>query len=84
MIANHGFRIRRLSDSHTQLPTIAPSLFAEYHAQLGEKDQAFEWLETAYDQRDGQLSFLNVMPLWDPLRDDPRFHDLLRRMNLEP
>ena len=48
------------------------------------KDQALEWLETAYEQRDGRLIFLKVVPLWDPFRDDPRFQDLLRRMNLEP
>ena len=58
--------------------------FAELYSQLGERDQAFEWLETAYEQRDGTLIFLKVMPHWDPLRDDPRFTDLLLRMNLEP
>jgi serine/threonine-protein kinase len=63
---------------------VSPIEFAEYHAQLGEKDHAFEWLEKANTERVGLLYFLNVEPLWDPLRDDPRFQDLLRRMNLEP
>ena len=63
---------------------VAPTTMAELHGRVGEKDQAFEWLERAYDQRHGQLIYLGVVPGWDPLRDDPRFHDLPRRMNLEP
>jgi serine/threonine-protein kinase len=51
------------------------------HAGLGEKDQAFEWLERAYEVRDQGLLFLKVGPDLDPLRSDPRFQDLLRRMN---
>jgi len=59
-----------------------PANTAMYYAQLGDKDQAFAWLEKAYEKRDGYIFLLKVHPLWDPLRDDPRFHDLLRRMNL--
>jgi tetratricopeptide (TPR) repeat protein len=54
------------------------------YAGLGEKDQAFEWLEKAYEERDQGLSFLKVDPTLDPLRSDPRFQDLLRRMNFPP
>ena len=61
-----------------------PTGVAILHAQLGEKDQAFEWFEKAYEERDGGLIFLNINRSSDPLRDDPRFHDLLQRMNLEP
>ncbi len=50
---------------------------------LGEKDQAFLWLERVYQERES-ASRINVYPQFDPLRDDPRFTDLLRRMNLEP
>jgi tetratricopeptide (TPR) repeat protein len=57
---------------------------AEVNAYLGDKDQAFEILEIAYQERNGILIYLNVHPWYDPLRDDPRFHDLLRRMNLDP
>ena len=63
---------------------LRPTSFVAIYAQLGEKDEAFEWLEKAYEERDVQLPFLTVEPLYDPLRDDPRFHDLLGRMNLEP
>ena len=58
--------------------------FYKSYAHLGEKDQAFEWLEKAYEGREGPMIFLNVFPYYDSLRDDPRFTDLLRRMNLEP
>jgi hypothetical protein len=51
------------------------------HAGLGEKDQAFEWLERAYAERDKGMLFLLVDQTLDPLRSDPRFDDLVRRMN---
>jgi len=50
---------------------------------LGDKDQAIRWLENAYDERSSQITWLKVDPTWDPLRGDPRFQDLLRRMGLE-
>jgi len=62
---------------------VDPTSFAYYHAQLGEKERAFEWLEKAYKEREG-LVYLKVDPRWDPLHDDPRFQDLLLRMNLAP
>jgi tetratricopeptide (TPR) repeat protein len=51
------------------------------YAGLGEKDQAFEWLERAYKAHDKGMCFLRIDPPLDPLRSDPRFQDLLRRMN---
>ncbi len=55
------------------------------YAYLGETDQVFEQLEKAYEERDANgLRGLQTHPAYDPLRDDPRFQDLLRRMNLEP
>jgi len=63
---------------------VSPRSIAVIHGKLGEMDQAFEWLERAYEERDGILVYLNAAPFFDPLRDDPRFQDLLRRMNLEP
>ncbi len=61
---------------------VPPTEFIVIHAALGEKDQAFELLEKAYDEHEGTLWLLKVSPKFDPLRDDPRFQDLLRRMNL--
>ncbi len=61
---------------------VRPIFIARIYAQLGNEEQAFEWLEKAYEERD--LVGIKVDPHLDPLRDDPRFQDLLRRMNLEP
>jgi len=47
---------------------VPPTMFASALARLGEKDQAFEWLEKAYEQRDADLMYLKN-PVWDPLRD---------------
>ena len=49
---------------------------------LGQKDKAFEWLEKAYEER--SIYSIKADPAYDPLRSDPRFADLLRRMNLQP
>jgi len=50
---------------------------------LGDKDKTFEWLEKSYADRSINLNEgLKASPIFDPLRSDPRFADLLRRMNL--
>jgi tetratricopeptide (TPR) repeat protein len=62
-----------------------PAIFrAIIYTGLGERDQAMEWLEKANAERSGIGVPWNpkVFPLFDPLRSDPRFQDLLRRMGL--
>lgn len=61
---------------------IPPTYFGMIHAGLGDKDQAFAWFEKAFAERADGLTWLNVEPMVDPLRDDPRFHDLIRRIGL--
>jgi len=53
------------------------------YAGLGDKTESLAWLERAYENKEGVmwLHFLRVSPCFDGLRDDPRFQDLLRRMN---
>jgi TolB-like protein/Tfp pilus assembly protein PilF/predicted Ser/Thr protein kinase len=61
---------------------IVPAYRARIYAGLGEKDKAFAWLEKAREDRSITSAPLKVGPDFDPLRSDPRFSDLLRRMNL--
>jgi DUF1365 family protein len=55
---------------------------AALYADLGDKDQAFRWLNTAYEERDWQLEGLNSDFYIDPLRSDPRFAELVRKVGL--
>jgi tetratricopeptide (TPR) repeat protein len=54
------------------------------YAALGKKNEAFQWLNTAYRLRDSGMKFLKVDPTLDVLRSDPRFEKLLRRVGLPP
>jgi TolB-like protein/DNA-binding winged helix-turn-helix (wHTH) protein/Flp pilus assembly protein TadD len=58
---------------------------AQVYTGLGDKAKAFEWLEKGYERHSLGLGgvALKVDPVWDPLRGDPRFADLIRRTNLE-
>jgi TolB-like protein/tetratricopeptide (TPR) repeat protein len=63
-------------------PDSFPALaIAEIYIGLGNKDQAFDWLHRAIDQKDWTV-FLKSDPLFDALRSDPRFSELLRRVHL--
>lgn len=55
---------------------------ASVYAGLGDKDKAFEWLEKDFQTRNGKLQQIRWETEFEPLRDDPRFKDLLKRMNL--
>ena len=62
---------------------VDPEAYALVYVGLGNKDRAFQWLNRAIDDRQGWVTFIKAEPLLDNLRSDPRFDDLLRRMNLE-
>ena len=55
--------------------------FAEAYVGLGEKDEAITWLERAYEEHDQWMVWVNSYPGLDPLRSEPRFQALMRRMN---
>jgi hypothetical protein len=60
---------------------VFPSVFAYAYLGLGDKDQALTYLERAYEEQDPALFWLKMSPIFDPLRSEPRFQALLRRVN---
>ena len=69
----------RASGSEVELPDLAIIEDA-----LGDRDMAFALLEKAYAEHDTNLAYVATWPLFDPLRGDPRYADLVRRMGLQP
>ena len=63
---------------------VSPGDMALLYTGLGQREQALEWLEKAYEERCGDLAYLKVDPRFDSLRSDPRFQNLLRRIGLPP
>ncbi len=59
------------------------SIAAAYLA-LGEPDSAFQWLEKAYELRDGNLPWVRLIPMFDDLRSDQRYFALMKKLKLEP
>jgi hypothetical protein len=57
---------------------------ATIHAAVGDRESAFRWLDRAAEERAFHLIYLKVWSELDPLRPDPRFKDLVRRLGLEP
>jgi len=55
---------------------------AEIYTALGEKDAAFRWLEAGFDSRWSWMPWLRKPRIFEPLHDDPRFQDLLRRIGV--
>jgi Flp pilus assembly protein TadD len=70
-------RLRELSEQRY----VSPSEFATVHLALGDKNRALAYLEKGYEERSSYLTYLKADPFLDPLRDDPRFQSLLRRLN---
>ena len=74
-LGNEG-EVRRLLQQQiekAQHEFVQASLPANLYAWLGEMDNAFEWLEKAYEQHDPVFRLLKVEPSWDPFRSDSRF-----------
>jgi hypothetical protein len=71
--------LRRLETSNEY---VSPGELAVLYGALCERERAFASLERAYAEHDLQLQFLKADPAFDPLRSDPRFTDLMRRVGL--
>jgi len=72
----------KMLDELTKASSVSPHSIAEVHAALGQRDQAFEWLNKACDRRDMQMVSMKMNPTLDSLRADRRFADLVRRVGL--
>jgi hypothetical protein len=71
-----------LLEDHVRKDGVGRYEIALVYAGLGRKNEAFKWLEESYSARDVGLLYLKVDPPLDPLRSDPRFDDLVRRVGL--
>ncbi len=93
-LANLGFiqaRLGHADEARRVLQTLAPTPAQTYrralalaivHVGLGENDRALDWLDKAYAERVIRLTYLRREPVWDALRQEPRFKALLRRIPL--
>ena len=61
---------------------VTPWQIATLYTRAGKNDEALDWLEKAFEAHDPNMPYISVDPIFDSLRDNPRFQDLLRRMNL--
>jgi eukaryotic-like serine/threonine-protein kinase len=66
----------------SHLTYVQPTQIARLYAHAGDKDHALEWLEKAYQERLPAMVHLGVDPDWSSLRSEPRFQDLMHRLNL--
>ena len=69
-----------IMEARAQQTYVMPYLFARVYARIGDRESALRWLEKAYAERADHLVLLNVDPLFDDLRSDPRFTALLTRV----
>jgi TolB-like protein/DNA-binding winged helix-turn-helix (wHTH) protein/cytochrome c-type biogenesis protein CcmH/NrfG len=76
-----GYWMWQLSDAKRRS---APYEIALDYARLGDAGRAVAWLERAYQQHDWHMIQLKTLRAWEPVRSDPRFQNLLRRMNFPP
>jgi serine/threonine protein kinase/tetratricopeptide (TPR) repeat protein len=79
-----AFRLLETLKEQAKRQYVSAYALAAVYTGLGDKEEALAWLEKAYEERSGWLFFAKVEPWLDPLRSDPRFQDLLRRMRLAP
>jgi hypothetical protein len=63
---------------------LSSSCFAILHLGLGDVETSLTWLERACDQHESQIAAVKVHPVYDSLRSEPRFHQILRRVGFLP
>jgi hypothetical protein len=76
-------QMKALATNRYGVPSGYEFAVAPLYGVLGDKDQAFAWLDSAYQKHDWALTNLRVYSVFDPLRSDPRFQQLLKKVGLE-
>jgi hypothetical protein len=76
---NKGIEVRQAQRKSSYY---SPVLIAGFATELGDKDQAFQWLDTGYREHDRLMPALNTYFFLAPLRSDPRFAELVRKVGL--
>ena len=92
-VANTLYKLRcdshrgRRAEAMQRFENIKSSLtnyqLAFWYFELGDADQGFFYLEKVYEEKDLALEFITVLPSFDGIRNDSRYKDILRKMNLE-
>jgi serine/threonine-protein kinase len=77
-------RIADLSADRARVTGAGIGRVSAYYLRAGDSERALEWLERAYEAHDPSMPYIGVAPINEPLRKDPRFQSLIRRMNLPP
>ena len=77
-------QILRDLDEGAKRRYVSPAEHAYVYVALGEKEKALDWLEKCYDERDLECTMLKVEPTLDPLRGEPRFLTLMKKVGLDP
>lgn len=72
--------MRAVAGFYTSVEGFSPTVIAMYYSLAGDTDQAIAWLEAGYRQRDPLMASVKGQPSFDPIRSDPRFDDLVRRI----
>jgi len=74
--------VLELLEERSQEEYVSSFWLAVINVGLGNFDKAFEWFERAYQEKDGSMVFLKVMPILEPIQHDRRYNELLAKMNL--
>jgi serine/threonine-protein kinase len=80
---NDALRLLAELKRRQQSGYVPAAAFVNAYLGLGDNERAFAWLERAYQEQSNILLFVNGHPFFDPLRNDPRFADLVHRVGLD-
>ena len=76
-------RVAEIMIERSKIKYVTPWQIATLYTRAGMNDEAINWFEKAYEAHDNNMPYLSVDPIFDSLRDDPRFKNLIKRMGLK-